>query len=120
PETFMSKLEAYRMRGTTLPDVRAEQATLDKTVEKLHEQEKALLGCQLEGFYAPRVLAEKKRELEALRRQTTERRIELRKRQLAEEQRSTTISSAASLYETIRERLESPTYATKAQLYKLL
>ena len=50
PEAFMAKLEAYRMRGTMLPDVRSEQAALEKTVEKLHEQEKALLGCQLEGF----------------------------------------------------------------------
>ena len=120
PDAFMSKLEAYRTRDSHLAEIKAEEAVLKRKEETTVEQERALLTYELDGFYAPNVLAEKKRELEALRKQVSGRRQELRRRTRSEEQRSATVASASTLYQEIRGKLESPSYATKAELYKLL
>jgi hypothetical protein len=120
PEIFMDKLEAYRMRSTKLLAFRAEQGALEEAEDKVREQEKVLLKCELEAFYSPEVLAERKADLHSLRRQISDRRVELLRMTLAAEQRSATIASAGRLYGVLKDKLVAPAYATKAEIYKLL
>ena len=120
PDEFMAALEDYRTRDSQLPDIKAYVAALKELEDRAAKNERALLACELDGFYTPEVLLQKKRELVALRNDVSDRQVELRRRAGAESQRAKTVASARALYRTLRKKIDAATYATKRHVYERL
>jgi site-specific DNA recombinase len=119
PETFIPVLEKHRARASEQVRIREEQNTIAVLEERLKRNEETLLGCELEGFYSREVLQNKRRELESQRKILEERKQEVAKMVVAEEQRLVAIASAKALYEKIQKRLDSANYKTKKMAFDL-
>lgn len=120
PSAFLAELDTYRKRDSKADDLRAQQRSLLELESKIDRQESVLLECELDGFYTPSLLAERRAALAASSADIAERRLDVERQLRAEAQKASTIASAARLYEVLRDKLENASYNVKERVYQLL
>lgn len=97
-----------------------EQRSVAELESRIDRQQKALLECELDGFYSPDVLATKRTELADSRADIAQRHLDIKRRLQAEAQREAMIASATRLYEVLHNQFETANYDVKARIYQLL
>jgi Recombinase len=119
PAGFLPVLEKHRARESKQGQISQERSEFALLEERLKRSEKLLLACELECFYSRDVLQEKRRELDTERKILDERKHELSKMILAEEQRQEAVASAKTLYGKIQKKLDCADYGTKRLAFSL-
>jgi site-specific DNA recombinase len=120
PTALAPSIDQYRAQADGSQSIEYERAGLARADARLQQQEKALLECELEGFYAPATIREKRAELASQRRLLDDKARRLSQLVLAEEQRSAAVASATRIHALLHDGLVRADYDMRRRVYGTL